>query len=531
MTKYEFLQRARDVHGYKYLYPLLGHKIKLNEYVDVLYKDVLYEQSVSKHLMGRCPEKNIPRKTTESFVKESIEVWGDKYDYSLVEYTGALNKVKIIYDGIVFEQVATSHISGSSPEFRLNKDLFLKKSIEKWGDKYDYSLVKYKGYKSKVKIKFNNIIYEQTPHNHLLYAPEKNVVSKTTNDFINKSLEVHGDKYSYNKTIYTLSKNEVVITCPIHGDFSQVANSHIIGHGCKKCGDKYKNRKYNVRYTTKEFIEECKEIWGDKYDYSITKYVNMRTKIKVIYDGITYDQLPGSHLKYPVEGNLTQEIFLIKANRKWGDKYDYSLVNFKSTKELVDIIYDDKIYQQYPHNHLVYAPEKRNLMYESEFIKKSIELHGDQYFYNNVSYVNSITEVDILCRKHGMFTQKPTLHLRGCGCPICNESMGEKKIRKFLNKNKINFESQHTFTDCKSTNKLRFDFYIPSLRMCIEYDGIQHFEVVNFFGGEESFLKRKKNDEIKNNYCEDNYINLIRIKYDKIDKIEKILSKNLFFIN
>jgi hypothetical protein len=121
MRKIEFLDRARETHGYKYNYIDLPFKIKLSDKINIELNGELYLQTVSKHLMGRCPEKNTLRKTTDEFISESKKIWRDKYDYSLVEYTGSLNTVKIIYDGVVYEQRASSHLEGMAPEFRKNE--------------------------------------------------------------------------------------------------------------------------------------------------------------------------------------------------------------------------------------------------------------------------------------------------------------------------------------------------------------------------------------------------------------------------
>lgn len=526
MDRYEFLKRARETHGYKYQYPTLPHKVLSNENIDILLGDDLYTQKVVKHLMGRCPEKNTPKKTTEQFISECVEVWGDKYDYSLVEYKGALKKVKIIYDGVVFEQVAVSHLR-YAPELQMNQESFIKRSIEKHGNKYDYSLVEYNNCREYVKIIYDGVVYEQTPESHLSSCPENRIINKTTKQFISESIELHGDKYNYDKTNYVNAKSKVIITCKEHGDFEQVANSHLMGSGCKKCGDLYKDRVYEVRYTTEEFIEEAKSVWGSKYDYSLTEYVNARTKVKIIYDGITYEQTPHGHLKYPVEGFLNQEIFLIKANRKWGSKYDYSLVEFISTKYPIKIIYNGEIFEQLPSNHLVYAPELRNTRTNDDFIKDSIEIHSGKYTYDKTKYINSLTYVTITCPTHGDFKQMPHSHLSGRGCPRCNDSFGEKAISKFLDKYNINYYKEHKFKDCRNIYPLRFDFYLPFMRTCIEFDGIQHFQPVEFFGGNESYEKLKVNDSIKNEYCEDNFIDIIRIRYDQVDDINKILYTNL----
>jgi very-short-patch-repair endonuclease len=343
MTKQEFLERAREKHGYKYKYPNLKDKVLSQDTIDIEYNEVIYKQKVVKHiLLGRCPEKNTPIKTTEQFIKEAQEVWGDKYDYSLVNYKGSHDKVKIKFNGIVFEQSAVSHLK-YAPEGNMNKDYFIKLSRIKWGDKYDYSLVDYKHCKSKVKIIYNGEVYEQTPCNHLIHSPEKFLKRKTNEQFINESNIVHDNKYNYDKIDYIKNQIKVIITCPIHGDFKQT----------------------------------------------------------------------------------------------------------------------------------------------------------------------------------------PLSHLQGSGCPNCNESKGEKEISKFLDKYEILYYRQHKFSDCKNIFPLPFDFYIPSLRICIEFDGKQHYEPMSFFGGVESFNKLKTNDKIKNDYCEENYINLIRIKYDQIDNIYQILWDSL----
>jgi hypothetical protein len=129
MRKLEFLEKARNTHGYKYNYLNLSDKVTLNDKIDIEYNGEIYIQSISKHLMGRCPEKSTKRKTTEDFILEAKEIWKDKYDYSLTEYTGALNNIKIIYNGIVYEQRASSHLLGLAPEFRSNEESLLRDKV------------------------------------------------------------------------------------------------------------------------------------------------------------------------------------------------------------------------------------------------------------------------------------------------------------------------------------------------------------------------------------------------------------------
>lgn len=129
MKRLEFLEKARNTHGYKYNYLNLSDKVTLNDRIEIEYNGEIYTQSISKHLMGRCPEKSIKRKTTEDFILESKEIWKDKYDYSLTEYNGALNNIKIIYNGIIYEQRASSHLLGLAPEFRSNEESLLRDKV------------------------------------------------------------------------------------------------------------------------------------------------------------------------------------------------------------------------------------------------------------------------------------------------------------------------------------------------------------------------------------------------------------------
>lgn len=131
-------------------------------------------------------------------------------------------------------------------------------------------------------------------------------------------------------------------------------------------------------------------------------------------------------------------------------------------------------------------------------------------------YVNAKTPIRhkcIICEHE--WDALPDNILHGHGCPKCIESSGEKTIEEYLIAHSILFDPQHSFLDCRNKKPLPFDFYIPSLNVCIEYDGIQHFKPIEYFGGVEAFEQRKRNDAIKNNYCLTNNINLLRIKYDQ----------------
>lgn len=112
-----------------------------------------------------------------------------------------------------------------------------------------------------------------------------------------------------------------------------------------------------------------------------------------------------------------------------------------------------------------------------------------------------------------------------CKCRKTNSSKGEKRIAKFLKENQIEFEVEKKFKDLKNKESLRFDFYLSDLNIAIEYDGIHHFKPIEHFGGKIYLEETKKRDEIKNNYCRDNEITLIRIPYYNYNSIEDILSE------
>ena len=121
--------------------------------------------------------------------------------------------------------------------------------------------------------------------------------------------------------------------------------------------------------------------------------------------------------------------------------------------------------------------------------------------------------------------------LQGKGCPHCNLSHGALEIKRILDNLSIHYETEYRFNDCKDNRSLPFDFYIPSKNMCIEYDGEQHFMPIRFSKNatqeqiNNDFESRKRRDKIKDNYCKNNDITLIRIPYTDFNNIERILNK------
>jgi len=158
-----------------------------------------------------------------------------------------------------------------------------------------------------------------------------------------------------------------------------------------------------------------------------------------------------------------------------------------------------------------------------QFILDAIKVHGDKYDYHNGHYINAYTKVSIICKKHGEFLMAPTKHLSGQSCPKCKSSHGENRISTILDQHNIKYIKEHSFMDCIHIKPLKFDFYIPSHNICIEFDGEQHFSPVSIFGGKEAYDQRVINDTIKSKYCISNNIILIRIPYTQKNNIHSIM--------
>jgi hypothetical protein len=152
-------------------------------------------------------------------------------------------------------------------------------------------------------------------------------------------------------------------------------------------------------------------------------------------------------------------------------------------------------------------------------------VHNHQYDYSRTTYTLANEKVEIVCKEHGIFKQKANNHLNGKGCPKCKESKGETIIRVFLENNNIYYEKEKTFPDCVYKSNLKFDFYLPEKNTCIEYDGIQHYHAIDFFGGEVNLEQTKIKDAIKTHYCVNKNIHLIRISYIDKNNIKKILNQ------
>ena len=350
---------------------------------------------------------------------------------------------------------------------------------------------------------------------------------KTVEKFILDAKRTHGDKYDYSLVEYANSATKIIIICPVHGKFEQMPYKHLEGKACPKCAGQNK--------TTEEFIDEANNIHKGIYNYSVSDYKKAHIKIKIICNshGI-FTQKPSNHLLgqgCPKCGgkNKTTEEFIDEAKLLHGDKYDYSLADYKKSKSRIKIICSiHGVFEQNPNNHLSGAGcpkcDNKNKTTD-EFICGANEIHENRYDYSLTDYFRCKSKVKIICPVHGIFEQTPSDHLSGYGCKFCSESKGEMKIVKYLNENEINYVREKTFSGCRNKLPLHFDFYLPEKKILIEYDGQQHFIPVKYFGGEKNFKIGQMNDEIKNNFAKNNNIILLRINYLDAKNINQILKE------
>ena len=260
----------------------------------------------------------------------------------------------------------------------------------------------------------------------------------TTENFIRRAKQVHGDKYDYSKSEYNGTHIKTTIICPIHGEFLQSPHDHLKGCGCKKCGDKKSSQ--NRSLTTEEFIERARKVHGDRYDYSKVIYINSHTNVCIIDEnGDEFYQTPNAHLNghgnpqkayetlWDKRGRITTEEFIERAKKIHGDKYDYSKVNYVNAKRKICVICP--IHGEFwvkPYNFLNFKgcykcgrqeSGRKQTMSTTKFIERARKVHGDRYDYSKVEYINNHTPVCIICPIYGEFWQTPTSHLRGSGNP------------------------------------------------------------------------------------------------------------------
>ena len=234
----------------------------------------------------------------------------------------------------------------------------------------------------------------------------------------------------------------------------------------------------------------------------------------------------------------TKEEFIMKARKFHGNKFDYSFVKYINSKTKVKIVcYKHGVFEQRPNDHLTgygckkcqyEKTSKMNKFTNEIFINKANKIHNNKFDYSMVEYDGYENKIIINCTIHGKFKQSPHGHLSGAGCPSCKESRGEKKITNYLMKKDIKFKRQVTFDGLiGNMNQLVFDFYLPEYKMMIEFDGIQHFKPVKFFGGINKFNKQKEYDRKKISFAINNGFKLLKLSYNTFSYLDEALECEL----
>lgn len=299
----------------------------------------------------------------------------------------------------------------------------------------------------------------------------------TIEEVINKFKNIHGETYDYSLVDYQGDSKKVKIICKIHGVFEQQPACHIRQkQGCPKCSREKVNKIIKTRLIGNEkFIERIEKVFGkDTFDYSQLEYKGAHEDVTLICKKC---------------GNIETK-----------DPRSF-YVGYGCLKCQGNTI-------------------GKKLLSTEEFIIRSKKIHGDKYDYSKVIYTGISNKVEIICSKHGSFFQEPNVHINmKCNCPECNVSKGEEQIAIFLNQNNIEYIYQY---QVKIKNSYHYyDFYLPKHNTLIEYNGLQHYKPVAFFGGKKGFEYLKQRDEIKKQYCLDNNINLFILSYN--DNIEEKL--------
>jgi|TARA_R110000787_G_scaffold17748_1_gene55083 hypothetical protein len=280
---------------------------------------------------------------------------------------------------------------------RLTTDIFIDKSVNIHGELYDYSETEYINARTKVDILCNQHgIFTQIPSQHFRGqgCPKCTDNYFNLDKFIERCNTRHNNKYDYSKSEYTGSKNKLSIVCPIHGGFTQTANEHLRGRGCVKCGNIAQGNK--LRLTRNEIINRAKEIHGELYDYSEVEYESLRTNIKI---------------KCKIHGYFHQ-----RPDRHIFENYKCPLCSSRKQKT------------------------------QNEFLSQIADVHGDMYDYSKVVYTGITDKINIICSTHGEFIQTASDHLRGTGCKECSVARLKSNTEEFIKKAKLLHSDVYDYT-------------------------------------------------------------------------------------
>lgn len=341
-------------------------------------------------------------------------------------------------------------------------------------------------------------------------------LDKRRDKFIEGSIKVHGNKYNYDLVEYVNNNTNVIIYC---NRCEQSFTKQPIRHynrkiGCPNCSP-------TKKITIDNFIKRSVEVHGNKYDYTHYKLVNDATKSDIKCNSCKniFQQSLMNHVRnkqgcpYCNGGVFVPyDTQVKKALEKHQNKYEYIKPDdYKGASQKIDIICPTHgLFKMHFNNHLQGQGCPRCKKHKIGITKEMfLERADDDIEYDLTDYVNAQSVIKISCPVHGWYNKIAIRHLQGQGCPTCKQSKGEQYIFNRLKENDIEFIQQARLS---GISHLPFDFKINNI--LIEYDGIQHYEAVEFFGGKKALDSQQHRDLVKTNYCELNGYTLYRIRYD-----------------
>lgn len=520
----DFIELARKVHGNKYDYSKVKYINNSTKIEIICPKHGSFWQTPANHIFGKqdCPQCADEKRgvdshmNTEKFIEKAIAKYGNIYDYSEVDYKNNHTNVIIICKkhGRFSKNPREFLIGHGCPKCtddrigrvsKMNTKKFIERAKAIFGSYYDYSKVKYVNNSTKVTIicPIHGEFY-QTPAQHLRgHGCKKcgdvhgsSMKKLGVEEFVKRARIIHGNKYDYSKVVYKNGRKKIAIICPIHGIFYQSPEVHILQKaGCPKCADEAIGN--TLRKTTKQFISEAKEVHGDKYDYSKVDYkgANIKVSIKCPIHGIFWQE-PVVHVNLKcgcpqcaIEKNGKAKRkgikqFVEESRRLHGDKYDYSKAIYVNSLTPVEIVCKKHgSFYQLPSVHLRPGggdcPKcKGRNKTTEEYIEDAKTTHGNKYDYSKTQYISANEKVCIICPKHGEFYQRAIDHVRGKGCPKCRTSRMENIVMQMLEKNHLDYIYQKRFSWLKNQTYMSLDFYLPQKHIAIECQGLQHFGIV-----------------------------------------------------
>lgn len=427
-----------------------------------------------------------------------------------------------------------------------NTEIFFNKAKERFGNKFKYDESTYINNKSMIKficpehgkVEMMAIYHISSKYGCNDCSRDSYCNANNAKNFFRKASEKFNNKFQYDVDSYKNSFENVKFICPNHGEMEVIAKNHLESkYGCNKCNDDERNNnKFN------SFLKSATKKYGNKFKYSKSDFVNNKVKTKIICPthGEFYNS-PANHLATTFgcpecAKDNDRDIFFKKANEQFNNKFQYDESSYKKIKGNISFICPS--HGKIKMNALSHLKSKYGCVKcsnESQldtrfnlFVSIANEKYGEKYKYSKSDFIKYKNKIKIVCPDHGSFFSTPDNHLvTAFGCPNCakvsTESVGELKVKNFLNELNIGFVQEKSFKNLKGVGgrSLRFDFFIKDLNLIIEYDGKQHYEPVDVFGGEEYYATLVKNDNIKNKFCKDNGIGLVRIRYDE-DVAEKL---------